>query len=354
MSLNPGLATAGGIGQGLMSFADSYMKSKQMAQQNDLNQQYVQIAKQNAQKGLLADNMETTPTGDVQYNQQGLLDQQAKTQQLNDTIANNNPDPKHPDSVKKRSIVKNVFNAIRPGSGDSLVKDNMSAADLSQYDPYIKEGISALGNAQKMQALAGPREDQVQIAKDNQTSHVGDIFDKDPIMNKINKQRQQIDIDKHTLQSSNGDIPVQMINEVQQGLANAISGGGSAGLGKTEQVEIQNRNTRLQSILQKVEPGVNKVHDPELVQYLSDTLDRLGNAYDNNGYSRAQQIAKGRNYKFNQSANQAMQDKVESYKPQSQGLLGGQGQQQGPPGGHQTVQQNGHTYTWNNSTGKYE
>jgi hypothetical protein len=113
--------------------------------------------------------------------------------------------------------------------------------------------------------------------------------------------------------------------------ANAISGGGSAGLGKTEQVEIQNRNTRLQSILQKIEPGVNKVHDPELMQYLSDTMDRLGNAYDKNAYARAQQVGKARNYKYNPGANQALQDKIESYNPgnnqtQWQGLLGGQSQ----------------------------
>jgi hypothetical protein len=366
MSLNPGLATAAGIGQGLMSFADSYMKSKQMANQNAMNQQYVQLAKQKEQAGLLGQGMTTDDQGNVQYNpvQQGLIAQQKATQQAQSDISSHELDPESDESKLAYQNYKTRAESAHPGSGQFIPQGKSALWYKQEIEPHLEKEetlantlAAAKLKAESMQPLAQARMAGVANQQDRIAAQAGDLFDKNSILTKINKQKQQIDLDKHTLENSTSLTP-QMLNEVQQGIANAISGGGSAGLGKTEQIEIQTAQQKIAELKQKFTSDPTPVNDPKLIQYFHDTLERLGDAYDINAYSRAQQIFQGRSkaYKNNPAALEVMKDKLDSYKPKSQGLLGGegQGQQQGPPGGHQTVQQNGHTYNWNPSTQKYE
>lgn len=252
-------------------------------------------------------------------------------------------------------MVKNGVVKTDPQTGEAT-KQPLNAVEINNIfseNSFVKDmnnQMAAQTKADSMAPIGQARMESVNNQKDKISQSAGDLIDKNPIMIKINKQRQQIDIDKHTLQSSGGQIPVGMINEIQQGIANAISGGGSAGLGKTEQIEINNANTRLTKVLQGLSPGVQYVNDPELVNYLSAQLDRLGQAYDNNAYSTAQRIREGRlqGFKSNPAAAQVLQDKVESFKPPA--ASGGKA----APGGHATVIQNGHTFTWNPQTGSYE
>lgn len=263
-------------------------------------------------------------------------------------------------------------------AGTGLYKDNRQPLDdlintiqdpttsgyqvknIFETSPIMKS-ITGLGEAQAkaqgMIPLAQSRMAGVENQKDRIAASAGDHFDKDPILTKINKQKQQVDLDRHTLETAQTLTP-QIVNEIQQGIANAISGGGSAGLGKTEQTEIQTASQKLAELRQKMTSDPTAINNPELVQYFHGVLSRLGDAYDRNGYSRAQQIFKGRaqGYRSNPAAISVMQDKMDSYKPSDavNPYTGGTGSAKQPPNGAMTVKQNGHTYNWNSDTGQYE
>lgn len=166
------------------------------------------------------------------------------------------------------------------------------------------------------QDRVGAYTENMQNRKDQIAQNAGDHIDKDPLLIKIDKQSQQMDLDSHTLATAKTLTP-QLINEVQQGIATAISGGSSAGLGKTEQIELQTAAQKLANIKQQITSNPTAVNDPALVSYLSDTIDRLRSAYQKNGYARAQKIFNGRStgYRHNPDAIQVMKDKVEAWKP---------------------------------------
>lgn len=263
-------------------------------------------------------------------------------------------DPNSPETKMTKSGASMLLNSFSSNGMINKKDPNLTSLNSVINDPNttglqvhqawetspVVKSLTGMAEAQTkanaMLPLAQARMAGVDNQKDRIATSAADHFDKDPILIKIDKQRQQIALDKHTLEASGGHLPVQLLNEIQQGLANAISGGGSAGLGKTEQIEINNSSTKLTGLLQKLSPGVKYVDDPELAQYLGAQLDRLGNGYDNNAFQRAQQIFKGRaqGYKSNPAAVQVMQDKVEGYRPQQAQPQSGAG-----PGGAMSFEQ---------------
>jgi len=207
------------------------------------------------------------------------------------------------------------------GIRDVLADPNTSGLQAHQLmNSELSKSLSGLGEAKyKSDAafgLSNVRQQGVDMQRDKIAASAADHFDKDNILTKINKQKQQVDLDKHTLETAPVLTP-QIINEIQQGIANAISGGGSAGLGKTEQTEMQTASQKVAEIKQRFTSDPTPINNPELVDYFHGVLERLGDAYDKNGYARAQQIFKGRSvgYKSNPAAIQVMQEKVDSYKP---------------------------------------
>jgi hypothetical protein len=182
---------------------------------------------------------------------------------------------------------------------------------------------------------------------------VGNYIDKDPQMLKFSAQKAQLDTDRHTLESSNGKIPVSVLNEISSGLANAISGGKAAGLGMAQRQDLENRNTRLTEILQKFGKGVQFVTDPELIDFLHTTIGRISDAVDNNSYHRARQIHQGRSagLKNSPDALDVLNAKVESYKPMNYEEPSSAQKKSNKPA---SIVQGGHTYILNEQTGEYE
>lgn len=270
---------------------------------------------------------DTENTGKELQNQQVQIGAQQNAKHL---AALN--DPNSPESKMTKAGGSSLLNGLQTTGilkGDdaaglrAIIEDPATTGfqvhQTFESSPVLKS-LTGLGEAKaKADAMAisgQARADGVLNQKDKIAASAADHFDKDPILTKITKQRQQVDLDKHTLETAPVLTP-QIINEIQQGIANAISGGGSAGLGKTEQTEMHTAQQKIADIQQRFTGDPTPVNDPALVQYFHGVLDRLGQAYDRNGYTRAQQILNGRagGYKSNPAAIQVMKDKTESYRP---------------------------------------
>lgn len=143
----------------------------------------------------------------------------------------------------------------------------------------------------------------------------GKIHD-DEIIKGAQKQINQMEIDKHTLNTAKVITP-QMYDELTTGLANAISGGRASAVSTQERQHFDNAEKILAEIKQKVSSGVYDVNSPEVKQYLYDTIDRLGEGYRINAYARAKQKQAGaaKAYAHTPNALAALNDAVESYNP---------------------------------------
>lgn len=175
--------------------------------------------------------------------------------------------------------------------------------------------------AQGMLALAGRKVDQADqrlgIQKDNQAASAAGAFDKDPLMQSTQRQLNQIGIDRHTLQNAKIITP-QMVHEIGAGVAMALSGGKAVGLGQMELQDMGTAQTKLAALEQMLtnEPQ-NGASEPIKAQIV-DTLDRLEDSYKKVQSARVNQLKVGKNYSNNPSAQQAIQQKVQSYQQQQE------------------------------------
>lgn len=151
---------------------------------------------------------------------------------------------------------------------------------------------------------------------DRLAAGAADKIHNDKLIQRNEQQRQQIELDRHTLNTAEVLTP-QIFNEIQIGLANAISGGRTAAVSTQNKVEFESLATQLSRIKQKVTNRPEDINSPEVRKMLSDTMERLTEAYENNSYNRAQQKMTGAKtaYKNIPQAYEAMKEAVDSYKP---------------------------------------
>lgn len=145
-------------------------------------------------------------------------------------------------------------------------------------------------------------------------------IDTHPSMVQMNNQLNQIDLDKHTLSQYKGDpkgVPITVLNELFQGVGSAIGGGKGAGLGQTERNDVRNASTKWANFKQGLEPGVEAINDPEILNLAESTLNRLGESYENNSYLTAKKLGVGASsaYARQPLALKAINDKIESLRP---------------------------------------
>lgn len=256
-------------------------------------------------KGLIRDTDPNSPT----YNQV-KRDPNAQAAYDQDLAEK---DPTSPQSGFLRQYYKSLVRQTNPELADSI-SDDMSGYQLKTYE---KQFGGLLGK-QSQGLIARER---LGLQKGNQAARVADIFDKDRIITNLTERQQQIQRDKHTLDTADVLTP-QIFNEIQIGVANAISGGRSAAVSTQNKVEFNSLETEWQNLKQRLTNSPQDIGSPEVKKYMSDLLNRLNDAYQNNMASRAEQLTKGRvgAYKNNPEAAAALQEKAASYTP-AKGLI---------------------------------
>lgn len=215
----------------------------------------------------------------------------------------------------------------------SYVENRNTKNEIAKNADLTKLAVSGNGTGFQKQRI-GNQQDRI-------ASQAADKFDNDSLIKKSETMRQQIDLDKHTLDTATVLTP-QIFNEIQIGLANAISGGRSAAVSTQDKVEFSSLEQDYLRLKQRVTNKPEDINSPEVRAMLASTMDRLSDAYKGNAYSRAKQIREGRAaaYANNPAAIKVMDAKVNAYKPQG-----------AKP---EVMIQDGHTYNLNHTTGEYE
>ena len=191
------------------------------------------------------------------------------------------------------------------------IKGLQDLAEAKLKGEYTVKAADA--KATVMKPLAEARMASVENQKDRIAAEAANHFDNDKKLVGINKQRQQVALDRHTIES--GQLTPQLLAEVQQGIGRAISGGGG-GVHEREAVALKTGQEQLARIMERVKSEPQYINNPEVKNYLLNTIDRLDEAYAQNAEARAKQIYNGRAkaYKSNPAAVEVMKSKVEDYK----------------------------------------
>lgn len=358
----------GGIGAGMNSFAETYLRAKQLNQdeqyrntqlgllktQQDANIKHQQFEESiqgpaakvdlaSKQAGLLTNpnvNYDAT-TGSVtpselfkSSQQAGLLAAKNQAQMAQESA--------DPNSETSKAIYNKLVGQYKAAKQDpSLIPQGMSA---NQYEKiYGSDAINTLkaeyqkeGAQVKANAIASNMQTRNETAKDNQATQASSIFDKDPTLVQYGKQRQAVQRGMHTLQNpptdANGKpiVTSQLFHEVTNDFATAISGARAAAVSTQDKQELDSMQEKANNFWQKWTGKPQDAVPPEMVNYMINSLNRLDESYAKNASTRAHQIRSGRNYSFNPAANTAMDQKVNEFDqqakpPQGQGLLGNQG-----------------------------
>lgn len=237
----------------------------------------------------------------------------------------------------------NLSQAAREMAPESAAKKAQNIAEMQAKITTAQGGLpelemKSLQNKLAQMGYMDERQNKLEMAKiaaeaklaggGMQTTRAGTMQDRlgaqaikfihdDELIRKGAGQVNQINLDRHSLAAK--VISPQMYDEITTGLANAISGGKASAVTTQERQHFDNAEKRLAEVKQKVSSGVVNVDQPEVKQYLLDTMDRLGEGFALNNYTRAQQKEKGAEsaYSHTPSARAAMHAAVESYNPKN-------------------------------------
>lgn len=239
-------------------------------------------------------------------------------------------------STAKREEAKMGINALvqaklldpdkAQGMVASLDKMNgFQAGKMMEGNPLLKQAADVM-KSQAMISMAGRRLDQgdkrIGIQEDNQAAKAASEYDNNPIMKDMSSRKNQIAMDRHTLQSSleNGSpITKQVGAEIAKGVANALGGAKGSGMTEMAKQEFNSLEGDLAGAKQYITGDPQDAMPEQGKKYLMGLLDRLDQGYSKVLAAQANRLQVGKEYAHNPAAQRAIQQKVDSYTPAPSG-----------------------------------
>lgn len=230
----------------------------------------------------------------------------------------------------------------------------------------ILDSMKPLSEAMKAQAqlaLAGRKLDQgdmrLGMQQDTQAAKAAHDVHQDPLIKQYNQQDAQIYKGLGLLRG-NAPITGQVASEEAANFAAILSGARGAGVEQTRKMEYNNAQGELAKFLQWADGHPRDALPKELRESMAEAYDRLAQAIHEQRAIQAKRTTIGKSFAHNPAAQRAQEEAIQHYQNATPG--GDQGysvvpeahadQAKGPHGA--TVYQNGHMYTWNPQTKRYE
>lgn len=140
----------------------------------------------------------------------------------------------------------------------------------------------------------------------------GQNIDNDATLIDLGNRRLQIGRDVHTLENSPVLTP-QVFDEIQKGVANAITGAKSATVSDTAALKIKTLDQDYANFMQRVSSNPQDINNPQLKSYLSGLLHRLDDAYIQNIKDRTSQKVAGLSHLSSSKAKAVVNSKVDQF-----------------------------------------
>lgn len=235
-------------------------------------------------------------------------------------------------------------------AADQRVQSSQEAADAK---------VKAAGLLSQSRANAGPKpmteyqKAMLGYRENNQVSQAAKQFNNDGLMMQLNKTSNSLDRAENLM---NGKEPITSsnFNLIQQDLIGATAPGGAATEGKMNRELIDSGIEYLNHIQQKYGDIQDlRKQEPEQFEHLRGLMNQIHGEVKKASANRVKELSEG--FQSNQApAMQGLlQTKQQRYAAPPQAPATPV-QNAAPPGGALVIHQNGHDYTWNPQTGKYE
>ncbi len=292
MALNS--INANALSTGLDNFVDTYLKAKQMKQQNDLAQQGQQI--QLATSGLIKDPetglIQPSPLAAAQ--KQEAMQDYAKQGPLHDSLLSASqrqakmvdPNSMGPDAGLTNKELKEYMAATKPElSGAYMVNSRGQLADVGKERNQIMrdQGEQRIGlQGQSLGLRTG------KVANDINKQVMGD-----PVVKATDMQQNSISKGLQQLSSTEKPITNQMLNEIQNDYANAVTGGRQAAQGTIHDQQMQTLQAKAANLKQYITGAPTEAATPAQVQYFKTAFNELRGLNQQIRQSRVQSLTGG-------------------------------------------------------------
>lgn len=358
MSDSSDLAVAGGIGQGLMSFANSYAQAKQQKTQNALNQQQADRAEGDYQAGLLSQGMQQNADGTVGYTpqKQAQVDTANKLatqrQQEQSAMLDENSD----ESKATYQNIKARYDALPLGDSSTIPQGKSGQWYKDFYETPHLADAEKMNNA--IQVANANAKGKLDVANVNAGSRFGAASNRNDATNAKQSNKAFTDM-TNSVENFRGNKAVGNAADALRAVGNAqelikeypdlnqmpqaqvgqlgeelakIAGGGSASEGGRKEVNTSTYASQFQNFMSKAGNQPTGAQLGDFIQNNSKYLDGLKqanqqivNGYRKNKYlSYEDQLTDSQKQKFQtQMHPELFQDQNNQAPQQGQGLLGG-------------------------------
>ncbi len=305
MALNSvgNLSAAGNaISEGL----DAYLKAKQMKDQRAFQQQQLELGA--LEKGLIRDP--NTPGGFLPSPAtQGKLAYEAAQY-----------DPSNPAAEQTRGLLKDQIRQVHPDYSDDQIEALAASGQSSkQYSDMISQMKPSIGGAYMVASrapMAAAMNERNKITKDQGQQRIDQGATRlentlGKTANDVNKQynndkiimatdMQQNSISKGLQQLNSKDKPItnQMLNEIQNDYANALTGGRQAAQGTIHDQQMQTLQGKAANLKQYITGNPAEAATPEQVAYFKTAFNELRALNQEIRKSRVSTMAKGTSAAF--------------------------------------------------------
>lgn len=269
MALNSVGAQAAGNAFG--DFIDTYLKSKQMKQTKDYQDQSLQL--QQAEHGLIKDP------------ETGLL-KPSPAAQGKMSYESAQYDSSNPVAEQTRGLLKDQIKQVHPDYSDEQIEALApKGQSAKQYGDSLAQMKPAVGGAYMVQSRApmaaamGERNDIARQGLGLREKTAANAINKqvvgDPIVKATDMQQNSIAKGEQQLNSTDKPITNQMLNEIQNDYANAITGGRQAAQGTIHDQQMQSLEAKAANLKQYITGKPEQAATPEQIKYFKTAFGEL-------------------------------------------------------------------------------
>ncbi len=221
-------------------------------------------------------------------------------------------DPTSSYSKNAQDLAIAGLNKASPGYGDKMEKQirSMSAEDVNK-NPIIEKVITGGFGAQTAAVRASGFTQGNDIKRDEQANKAANEIHKDKAVVTAANQIRSIDKGLRVL-SEPGASP-QQVNDAMMDFGKAIAGGGNLTDSKMRALGVPNLKNQFAEWMQKYTSDPNQAAPPELVEYAKKFGKTISDINGDQLKAAAINAGKGKNYKHNPDAQQAIKEAQDSY-----------------------------------------
>ncbi len=309
-----------GLAEGLKAGMSSYQEAKKYNEAEEDKKTTARTNKKLYQLQLLKAGVQEDPN-----NPEGLIPRQDNTAFTN-ALRNST-----------LSAYKQAYPNLKDDEYNAAVPPGLMSNQYKELGGSIKPVITLQGQADRAKSYADIGHERNNIARAglglrerNSANAINKQFAGDPIVKAVDMQQNSILKGEQQLNSKDKPITNQMLNEIQNDYANAITGGRQAAQGTIHDQQMQTAQARLANLKQYVTGAPEQAATPEQIKYFKTAFNELKGLNQQIRKSRIDTLSEGSDAAYGNEGPFGRVIGTQRKNANGQGLIAAPAPQSGP------------------------